>query len=196
MGSVCLKTFWSRHFAWKPKSESQKGGDLSQRRLLWRAERLAWAHLTVAGTSDSLSRQHPGAPGAPASLRLGLKSGDYGGGLSGGILPAVEHLPGPDKDARPGRGDAVPRNIEISDIAVARLRSGQHAEDSEMLGERDARAARTRGEDKDARRGSTRDTQLELRHATAPVLVATRAPTGFASNVGRSGGTTTSAWPW
>jgi hypothetical protein len=75
--------------------------------------------------------------------------------LSGGILPAIEHLPGPDKDTRPGRGDAVPRNVEVGDIAVARLRCGQHTEDSEMLGERDARAARTRGEDKNARRGST-----------------------------------------
>ena len=97
--------------------------------------------------------------------------------MSGGILPAIEHLPGPDKDARPGQGDAVPRNVEVGGIAVARLRSRQHAEDSEMLGERDARAAQTRSEDKNARRGSTGDTLLLVKVARPPARPApTRQP--------------------
>ena len=78
------------------------------------------------------------------------------------IFPAVEQLPSANEDARADWRHAVPGNIELGDVTVACLRSGQGAEDSEVLGERDTQAARVGAEDKDVRGGSAGDTQLKL----------------------------------
>ena len=97
----------------------------------------------------------------------GLRLGDDGGGLEGGISPAVADLPGADEDARAGRGHAVPINVELGDVAVARFRGRQAAKNGEMLGEGDARAPRVGGEDKDVRGRSAGDAELEIHHAAS-----------------------------
>ena len=109
-----------------------------------------------------LSRQHAGAPGAPAFLIAGLTSGDDSGGLGGKIYPTLAHLPGADEDARAGGGSAIPVNVKLGDVAVARFRGRQAAEDGKVLGEADARAARGRAEDQDVRGRSGGDTELEI----------------------------------
>src|ERR1035437_9479745 len=98
-------------------------------------------------------------------LILRLRLGDDGGGLDGEIFPAVADLPGANEDARAGRGRAVSVNEELGDVAVARFRGRQAAEDGEMLGERDARAARVGAEDQDVRDRRTGDTELEINRA-------------------------------
>ena len=107
-----------------------------------RLSRVECRHLTGAGLSDTLSRPHVGAPEVPEFRILGLRLGDYGGGLNGTIHPAVKHLPRANEDPRAGHGLAVPGNKQVHDVAVAGFRSGQHAKDREVLRERDARAAR------------------------------------------------------
>src|ERR1035437_3150559 len=84
---------------------------------------------------------------ATCRLILRLWLGDQGGGLLGIILPAVDELPGADEDARAGRGLAVAVNVELPDVAVARFRGGQAAEDREVVGVGDARTARGSAED-------------------------------------------------
>src|ERR1035441_6583166 len=76
------------------------------------------------------------------------------------------HLPGADEDARAGRRRAIPVNVKLGDVAVARFRGGQAAEDGKVLGEADARAARGRAEDQDVRGRSGGDTELEIHRAT------------------------------
>ena len=129
-------------------------------------KRCSWAHLTRAGSSQIPNRLQAGSPGAPTFLRLGLRLGDYRRGLCRLILPAVEHLPRPDKDARSGRRNAITRNIQVRDITIARFRCRQHAQDREMLGKADARAARTRPQYQNHGRGRARHAQLQFRHAT------------------------------
>ena len=109
-----------------------------------------------------LSRHDAGGPGAPAFRIAGLTSGDDGGGLDGEIHPTLARLPGADEDARVGGGSAIPVNVELGDVAVARFRGRQAAEDGKVLGEADARAARGRAEDQDVRGRSGGDTELEI----------------------------------
>src|ERR1039458_2025623 len=122
-------------------------------------------HFTGAGLLDMLSRQHAGAPGPSAFRIAGLTSGDDSGGLDGEIYPTLAHLPGANEDARAGGGSAIPVNVKLGDVAVARFRGRKAAKNGKMLGEANARAARDRAEDQDIRDRSGRDTELELNRA-------------------------------
>ena len=122
-------------------------------------------HLTCLECSELQCREEAGAPSVPAGLITGLTSGDDGGGLSGEISPTLAHLPGANEHARAGPGRAIPVNVELGDVAVARFRGGQAAKNGKVLGEADARAARGRAEDQDVRGRSGRDTELEINRA-------------------------------
>src|ERR1035438_1308280 len=146
-------------------SRGSDGGDLAGRCLAGLGRRTVCRHLTGAGLSDMLSRHDAGGPGAPAFRIAGLTSGDDGGGLDGEIHPTLARLPGADEDARVGGGSAIPVNVELGDVAVARFRGRQAAEDGKVLGEADARAARGRAEDQDVRGRSGRETEVENKPA-------------------------------
>src|ERR1039457_6700006 len=96
---------------------------------------------------------------------LRLPGGDDGGGFGGEGGPTVTLLAGGDEDARAGRGHAVPVNVELGDVAIARFGGGQAAEDGEMVDEADACAAWGRAEDYDVRGRSGRDAELEIKRA-------------------------------
>ena len=135
---------------------------MAGRHLVWQGKGVKCQHFTGAGLLDMLSRQHAGAPGAPAFLIAGLTSGDDSGGLDGEIYPTLAHLPGANEDARAGGGSAIPVNVKLGDVAVARFRGRKAAEDGKVLAEADARAARGRAEDQDVRGRSGGDTELEI----------------------------------
>src|ERR1017187_2445582 len=161
-----LKTFWGLNLTRNSNTESQTGQELAEIHLAGCDHTLESLHPTALERSSLQFRQPAGAPHAPACPISGLTLGDYDGGLFGGIFPPVKHFPRPDKDPRTSRRHAVPSNIKVGDVAVPSLRGGQHPKDREVLGERDPRAARPSGEHKHSRTRSTRDAQLELRHAT------------------------------
>jgi len=143
-------------------------------------------HLTCLECSELQCREEAGAPSVPAGLITGLTSGDDGGGLSGEISPTLAHLPGANEHARAGPGRAIPVNVELGDVAVARFRGGQAAKNGKVLGEADARAARAVPRTRMSVAGAVGT--LSLRSTAPPVLVTTRSPTGLASNLGRSVG--------
>ena len=99
-------------------------------------------HPTRTSNSNALIRPQAGALAAPAIPLPHLSFGDYGGNLFRLVFPAIEQLPRADEDARAARGLAIPVNKELGDIAIARFRWGQDAEDSEVFGERHTHASR------------------------------------------------------
>ena len=122
-------------------------------------------HLTCLECSDLQCREEAGASDVPVGLVFRLTSGDDGGGLGGEIYPTLAHLPGANEDARADRGRAVPVNVKLGDLAVARFRGRKAAKNGKVLGEGDTRAARGRAEDQDVRDRSGGDTELEFNRA-------------------------------
>ena len=92
----------------------------------------------------------------------GLRGGDEGVGLFGGVFPAVDLLAGADEDAGADGRLAEPVNVEFGDVAEACLRCRQEAENDEVQGEGDFRAARGRVEDDGVRDGDAADAELEV----------------------------------
>src|ERR1035441_2931139 len=104
--------------------------------------------------------------GTAMGLRLLLGRGHIGVGPLARVFAAVDDLPGPDEDPRPGRGLAELADVKVRNLAPALHGLGQRAqEDAVSPGHRYTPAAPSHAEDKGELGGRLGHPQSQRNHS-------------------------------